>query len=147
MATVFNKLSDAIRRKKRVRIHYEPIRHPDRGVEGNRVIEPHAMGMSKKGKKYIVRAWVKSGASFTGLHPANEPSWRLFRVENITDANLLENQTFAVRPNFKAADKQMSHVPRRLTVNRRGTMGATRRSIRIAQARAPSRRRAPVQRN
>ena len=140
MATVFNKLSDAIRRKKRVRIDYEPI-YPERGHAGKRVVEPHAMGMSKKGKKQIVRAWVTSGESYSGL----VPPWRLFRVENITDANVLENQTFTVRPRFNAADKQMAHIPRRMTV-RRGATAPSRRSSRIASARAPTRRRA-VQRN
>ena len=140
MATVFNKLSEAIRRKKRVRIDYEPV-HPEKGLAGKRVIEPHAMGMSKKGQKYIVRAWLSSGESYSGF----VPSWRLFRVDNITDANVLENQTFTVRPRFNPADKQMTHIPRRITV-RRGATAPLRRSSRIAQARAHSRRRA-VQRN
>jgi len=114
MATVRNKLVDGIRRKQRLRIHYVPI--DAKGRTGERIIEPHTLGVSRKGHP-LLRAWVRKGESRSTL--SGKDRWRLFRAENIQDAELLPER-FEVRHGFRPADKQMDSTRTRITVRRTG---------------------------
>jgi predicted DNA-binding transcriptional regulator YafY len=133
---VFNTLRKAIKQQRRVRIQYRPV-NEEKGLVGERVVEPHAMGRSKKGKHYVLRAWVRNNFSYRGLGSRNR--WRLFRVDHIETAELLDDR-FGVRValnpgdryGFNPDDKQMDHLPRRITVKGLSTQpqAALRRSLR-----------------
>jgi len=114
---VHDTLRDAIEEQKAVKFYYTPVR-PEKGEEGDRVVEPHALGVSKKAGQHILRAWVQRGASYTGLDPA-AGNWRLFRVANIEHPIVQRRRPrFEARPKFNPNDKRMRNVPRRITVKR-----------------------------
>jgi len=120
MSTVQRNLRRAISLKQTVRLRqYTPIR---RGNTGDRVVEPHALGKSVKRKKPVLRAWVRSGESFSGLDPTDR--WRMFRVDRINGVDLLP-QSFTVRNGFRPRDRHMKANPYVVT------SGIPRRSSRL----------------
>ncbi len=62
-------LIQAIRERMVLTLYYEP---------GERIIEPHAYGLSAEGKP-LLRAFQTAGASASGEHE----NWKLFRVDRI----------------------------------------------------------------
>jgi hypothetical protein len=65
---------------------------------GPRLIEPHAYGLSKKGKE-LLKAYQVSGHSNSG-HPTG---WKTFRVDRITAILPAdEDQQFTTRPDWTA---------------------------------------------
>jgi predicted DNA-binding transcriptional regulator YafY len=114
---VHNTLREAIEDQRPVKFDYTPVR-PEKGEAGNRTVEPHALGLSKKAGQPILRAWVQRGASYTGLDP-DAGNWRLFRVNNIAHPIIQRRRPrFEARPKFNPNDKRMRNVPRRITVRR-----------------------------
>ena len=107
---MYETLKEAMRRKRMVDINYRPVK-PSRGRKGHRIIEPHAMGAHVRNNRTVVRAWVNSGQSYTHL---SEPPWRLFRLDHIRSAELLQDEFF-VKP-YNPRDKDMKNHPKRLTV-------------------------------
>ena len=129
-AAVHDTLREAIEEQRPVKFDYTPVR-PEKGEAGNRTVEPHALGLSKKAGQYILRAWVQSGTSYTGLDP-EAGNWRLFRVANIEHPIIQTRRPrFEARPNFNPNDKRMRNVPRRITVRRNSAHA--RRSARRTQ--------------
>ena len=86
-------LIEAIRDKRLMEIDYEP---------GTRVIEPHAYGKSSEGNE-LLRAFQTSGASASGEHV----NWKLFRVDRIRRAVLLDERFSDPRPEYRQNDKAM----------------------------------------
>ena len=98
-----NRLTQAIRQKRRIVVDYTPVR---RGSAGERTLEPHVLG-TRKGHR-LLRAWVHEGTSHSGLD-ANK-RWRLFRVDNLSNVRLLK-ETFPERGLYNPeGDRAMSHV-------------------------------------
>lgn len=62
---------------------------------GPRLIEPHAYGLSKKGKE-LLKAWQVSGHSNSG-HPTG---WKTFRVDRITAILPAPEQPFEIQPGW-----------------------------------------------
>lgn len=98
-----NRLTQAIRQKRRIVADYTPVR---RGTAGERTLEPHVLG-TKKGHR-LLRAWVHEGTSHSGLDGNNR--WRLFRVDNLSNVRLLR-ETFPERDLYNPdGDRAMSHI-------------------------------------
>lgn len=70
----------------------------------NRVIEPHAYGLSKKGNN-IIRGYQTRGESESG----NIPDWRLFEEDKMRNIHLL-NESSEVRSDYKRGDKAMIRI-------------------------------------
>lgn len=86
-------ITDAIRNRHRLNISYEP---------GGRVIEPHVLGYSSKGK-LLLRAFQVSGASASG-----EPhQWKLFRLDRMARANDNGEVFDGPRPHYNPDDSAM----------------------------------------
>lgn len=97
-----NRLTQAIRQKRRIVADYTPVR---RGSAGERTLEPHVLG-TKKGHR-LLRAWVHEGTSHSGL---DGNRWRLFRVDNLRNVRLLK-ETFPERNLYNPdGDRAMSHI-------------------------------------
>ena len=127
---VHDTLRKAIEEQRPVKFDYTPVR-PKKGEAGNRTVEPHALGLSKKAGQYILRAWVQSGASYTGLD-TEAGNWRLFRVANIEHPIIqTRRHHFEARPKFNPNDKRMRNAPRPITVRRNSAHA--RRSARRTQ--------------
>ena len=85
----------AIKNKQRLKIKY-------RGTE--RIIEPHAYGLDKRGEK--LRAFQVSGDSVSG----NPSGWKLFKCEDINSIIEL-NESFQVRPDYNSnGDRQIPNI-------------------------------------
>jgi len=65
---------------------------------GARLIEPHAYGLSKKGKE-LLKAFQVSGHSNSG-HPTG---WKTFRVDRITALLPADDQPFQIQPGWTPA--------------------------------------------
>jgi hypothetical protein len=85
------KITDAIRKRKPVKITYEADEDP-RG-NGERIIHPVAYGISKAGNM-VLRAFQPYGDTKTKV-----PHWKLFRVDKIKNFNILwKRQSFSEPP-------------------------------------------------
>lgn len=84
---------DAIRNKYHVRISYDDGM-PDNGgnPKGSRVIQPMAIGTTKKGYP-VVRAFQVSGNSRRGA-----PKWKFFRLDRVTSWRPMRNKKFFTTP-------------------------------------------------
>jgi predicted DNA-binding transcriptional regulator YafY len=121
-----NTIRRAIRQKKRITAHYTPIRE---GAIGERTLEPHALGYSRKGH-LLLRAWVNAGVSrsYPLVNSTNRPNqfkkrWRLFRVDNLSNINLTP-ELFTTRPHYneegdKAMERILERVPRPASTRQR----------------------------
>ena len=99
---------DAIRNKKYVRIRYDDGKDSDHGnPRGSRVIQPMAIGTTKKGHP-VVRAFQVSGNSRKGA-----PNWKFFRLDRINKWEPYKKKTFGTLPDYsfgkynKVGDKLM----------------------------------------
>jgi predicted DNA-binding transcriptional regulator YafY len=81
------------------------------GGKGLRLIEPVALGRSKK-NNLVVRAWDEEGAShrgFLGTRPM--PGWRLFKLDKIVSYKPTGDNFDTPRPNFNTTgDKDMISI-------------------------------------
>lgn len=84
----------AIRNKNKVRIRYDDGQEDSAGnPKGSRVIQPMAIGTTKKGYP-VVRAWQEGGGSRRGV-----PKWKFFRLDRVTSWKPLNNKKFFQAPN------------------------------------------------
>lgn len=98
-------ISDAIRNKKVVTIYYAGDQTINKGY---REVEIVAFGPHKVSGNVVVRAWQRRGASDT---PENQPGWRLFRLDKITNISPTTETFETPRPYFNpTGDKHMSQV-------------------------------------
>lgn len=81
------------------------------GGKGLRLIEPVALGRSKKGN-LVVRAWDEEGASHRGyLGTRPMPGWRLFKLDKIVSYKPSGENFDLPRPNFNPnGDKDMTSI-------------------------------------
>ncbi len=81
------------------------------GGKGLRLIEPVALGRSKKGN-LVVRAWDEEGASHRGyLGTRPMPGWRLFKLDKIVSYKPSGENFDTPRPNFNPnGDKDMTSI-------------------------------------
>lgn len=84
---------DAIRGKYHVRIKYDDGKPNNFGnPKGSRVIQPMALGTTKKGYP-VVRAFQVSGNSRRGA-----PRWKFFRLDRVTSWHPMKNKKFFTAP-------------------------------------------------
>jgi predicted DNA-binding transcriptional regulator YafY len=107
-AVANEQIINAIKKKQVCVIYYNG---DEPGGKGLRVIEPVALGYSKKGNP-VLRAWDREGAShssYIGKKPL--PGWRFFRVDKMQFIRPT-NETFNTpRPNYNPnGDKSMERV-------------------------------------
>lgn len=79
-----SRVDDAIERKQRVRIYYDPTinrteEEEDKNLPGYRNIETYVHGLSKAGNP-IIRVYQINGVTET-----DSPGWKTFRLDRITD--------------------------------------------------------------
>ncbi len=86
-------MQNAINERRLIRLDYEP---------GQRLIEPHAYGLSSKGDE-LLRAFQVSGASASGVHH----DWKLFRVDRINSLTVLNERFDGPRPEYRRGDSAM----------------------------------------
>ena len=81
------------------------------GGKGLRLIEPVALGRSKKGN-LVLRAWDEEGASHRGyLGTRPMPGWRLFKLDKILSYKPTGENFNTPRPNFNpTGDKDMTNI-------------------------------------
>jgi predicted DNA-binding transcriptional regulator YafY len=81
------------------------------GGKGLRLIEPVALGRSKRGN-LVVRAWDEEGASHRGyLGTRPMPGWRLFKLDKIVSYKPSGQNFDTPRPNFNSnGDKDMTSI-------------------------------------
>ena len=88
-----DKVFDAIVNKYYVRIKYDDgIRDNGTNSKGSRVIQPVAIGTTKKGY-HVVRAFQPNGNSRRGA-----PKWKFFRLDRITSWRPMRNMRFNAPP-------------------------------------------------
>ena len=86
-------ITESIQNTKVMRIWYHP---------GERVIEPHALGVTKDGH-HVLRAWQRSGASASHEHE----NWKLFRLDRTDDVEPMGQSFDGPRPGYNPDDKAM----------------------------------------
>lgn len=85
---------DAIEGHYHVRINYDDgMADNGRNPKGSRVIQPFALGTTKKGNP-VVRAFQVNGNSRRGA-----PKWKFFRLDRITSWRPMRNKKFYMPPN------------------------------------------------
>jgi predicted DNA-binding transcriptional regulator YafY len=72
---------------------------------GERLIEPHAHGLSKDGNP-LLRAYQVSGASDSG-EPTN---WKLFRMDRVNSVQATDQHFAGPRPDYNPNDPAMMRV-------------------------------------
>lgn len=88
-----NEVLDAINGKYHVRIRYDDGMPSNEGnPKGSRVIQPMALGTTKKGYP-VVRAFQVSGNSRRGA-----PKWKFFRLDRVTSWKPMPNKKFYSEP-------------------------------------------------
>lgn len=104
---------DSIDNKYHVRINYDDGLPKSQGnPKGTRVIQPFALGTSKKGNK-VLRAFQINGNSRRGA-----PKWKLFRLDRITSWHPMKNKHVLTPPSSsyglynKDGDRTMGMVMR-----------------------------------
>ncbi len=86
----------AINKRRLLRFYYIP---------GWRTVEPHAHGESTQGHD-LLRAFQTEGASASGEHVNR----KLFRVDLLSNLELLEETFSAPRPEYRRDNKQMARI-------------------------------------
>lgn len=81
------------------------------GGRGLRLIEPVALGRSKR-ENLVLRAWDEEGASHRGyLGTRPMPGWRLFKLDKILSYKPSGENFDTARPNFNSTgDKDMTSI-------------------------------------
>lgn len=85
----------AIRRRQRLSLVYE-------GFE--RVVEPHAVGLSRAGNSVMRAYQVRGGSS------SETEGWKLLRLDGIQSPQYLEENSLAPRPGYQKGDKGMIRI-------------------------------------
>ncbi len=70
-----------------------------------RVVQPHAYGLSRKGKE-VIRCYQTGGNSRSG----RVPPWRLIRLDQIVSLIVTEEHFVGERPGYVKGDKGMSTI-------------------------------------
>jgi hypothetical protein len=83
-AVSVSRIEDAIEKKQRVRVYYDPTINrtedeEDKNLPGYRNIETYVYGVSKAGNP-ILRIYQLNGVTET-----DSPGWKTFRIDRITD--------------------------------------------------------------
>lgn len=98
----------SIQDKQKIIMYYDG---DEPGGKGLRLIEPVALGRSKK-NNLVLRAWDEEGAShrgFLGTRPM--PGWRLFKLDKIVSYKPTGENFDSPRPNYNTTgDKDMTSV-------------------------------------
>lgn len=84
----------AIRQRRVLRIDYGA---------GSRLVEPHVCGLGRAGHG-LLRAFQTEGASASGAPRA----WKLFRLDRIAAAEVLDRTFAGPRPRFRRRDRAMT---------------------------------------
>jgi len=90
---MFESICDAIAARERLIINYPP---------GQRLVEPHAAGLSSDGNQ-LIRAYQVSGASASGEHS----HWKLLRADRLISSAADGSSFDGPRPGYKRGDKAM----------------------------------------
>lgn len=85
---------EAIDNRKLLRVDYD---------EGERIIEPYALGTNNNSGKTLLRAYQVQGASLSG----EGEGWKLMNLKKLNVIEVL-HETFSPRPEFKSGDKAMT---------------------------------------
>jgi predicted DNA-binding transcriptional regulator YafY len=85
----------AIHKRKLLQFYYGP---------GNRIIEPYAYGVGDGGRE-LLRGYQRSGESHS-----REEGWKLFRVDEIQDVVLLDDNFDAPRLGYMRNDPSMTQI-------------------------------------
>lgn len=89
-------ICDAIRDRKLLEFYYD----------GHiRKVEPHTLGVSKKGND-LLAAYQVSGGSKDG----RVPDWKQFNLEKIESLKTLDEIFYAPRPDYKKGDSRMTEI-------------------------------------
>ncbi len=75
-----------------------------------RTVHPHRLGKSKTGN-VLLRAWEKEEEGV----PVN--GWRLYKVQEIKSARLIEATSFEIAPNYKSPDSSIPTVFLEIPIN------------------------------
>lgn len=98
----------SIQDKQKIIMYYDG---DEPGGKGLRLIEPVALGRSKK-NNLVLRAWDEEGAShrgFLGTRPM--PGWRLFKLDKIVSYKPTGENFDSPRPNYNTTgDKDMTSI-------------------------------------
>jgi predicted DNA-binding transcriptional regulator YafY len=87
---------EAIKTAKRLELRYDGH---------TRVVEVHAVGVSKDGHS-IMRAWqVRGGSSGNKAIP-----WKLFRLDEATGLQIIDEKSEAPRDGYKRGDRAMARI-------------------------------------
>ena len=87
---------EALKLKRRLELRYSGR---------DRAVEVHAAGFTKEGKP-LMRVWQVRGQSASG----DTSGWKLFRLDEISTANLLEEASEAPRPGYHRGDPAMTRI-------------------------------------
>jgi predicted DNA-binding transcriptional regulator YafY len=103
-----NDIQNTIKKKQITVIFYDG---DEPGGRGLRLIEPVALGRSKRGN-LVLRAWDEEGASHRGyLGTRPMPGWRLFKLDKILSYKPSGENFNTPRPNFNSTgDKDMTSI-------------------------------------
>ena len=98
----------SIEDKQKIIMYYDD---DEPGGRGLRLIEPVALGRSKRGN-LVLRAWDEEGASHRGyLGTRPMPGWRLFKLDKILSYKPSGENFNTPRPNFNSTgDKDMTSI-------------------------------------
>ena len=87
---------DAIRQQRKLELRYDGF---------VRVVEVHAVGLSKEGND-IMRVWQVNGGS-----SGNEPiGWKLIRVREASGFKILDEISSAPREGYRRGDRAMARI-------------------------------------
>lgn len=75
---------------------------------GERVVEPHTLGIGTSGN-LLLRAFQRAGASQSGFHEG----WKLFKVDELISIDIIDEE-FTTRHDYKRGDKAMSIIIKEL---------------------------------
>lgn len=105
---IMTKLEDCITNKFTCSFYYKG----DTGAvdRGYRKVEPYALGVNSKGNT-VVRCWLLEGTSKTGkVNPKLVPGWRLFRVDRMSELNVLLQNFTVPRKGYNSEDSGMTEI-------------------------------------
>jgi hypothetical protein len=88
-------IATAIHKRRLMQFYYEP---------GDRIVEPYAYGVGDGGRE-LLRAYQRAGRGYSG-----EEGWKLFRVDEMQDAVMLEDGLEAPRLGYMRNDPCMTKI-------------------------------------
>jgi predicted DNA-binding transcriptional regulator YafY len=90
-----SEIATAIYKRRLLQFYYEP---------GDRIVEPYAYGLGDGGRE-LLRAYQRAGRG----HPGDE-GWKLFRVDEMQDAVILEDGFEEPRIGYMRNDPCMTKI-------------------------------------